>query len=358
METKARTAEEIRGVLIEAVMSDTPSEKIRKMHNSGMLKQILPELNLLYNTPQNCRWHIYNVGVHTEKVLDMVPCCMATRLAALFHDVGKPTARKTDADGTDHFHGHPAISEEVTEGILKKLGFGKTLLAEVLLLIRYHDNRIQPDFDKICRFMECHADMQPDTVEKLIDLQEADVRAHNPDTIGDAAVRYREIRRLFHKIRSGPCCMDDITISANDIMSVQEDLKGDTVILHENDADAALGMILHHLLKKPHDNDRDFLMEYVKTHIRQIKNIGTDRLTGERQDQERAAYRIRERLDRVQREMAALQENMPFQAEKRIGELAETRVLLLSELRKMHTSHTPYLTEKEIREQDRLTISG
>lgn len=343
----------VRKTIVEAVMSETPSKEIRKLHECGILREILPELDILYDTPQNCRWHLYNAGVHTEKVTDMVPVDTALRLAALFHDIGKPGARKTDAEGKDHFHGHPALSVEITKTVLDRLNFGKTISEEILILVKYHDDRIRLPKKNICRYIETHPDLSPSVMEKLIFLQEADVKAHSPEASEGADDRYREIRKLYATIRSGPCCPGDLTLTRQEILDTREDKNGDTVILHSNDADVAQEMILHHILDHPEDNNTCFLKNFVKDRLKQIKNIGTDRLPEERQKQERKAYRIREKLNRLERG-----QKDPFlpNGMQDPGWKQETEKLL-AELAELHTSHTPYLTEEEIRKRDKTIIS-
>ena len=41
----------------------------------------------------------------------------------LLHDVGKPETLTVDEDGTTHFHGHPAVGEEMARRILRRLRF-------------------------------------------------------------------------------------------------------------------------------------------------------------------------------------------------------------------------------------------
>ena len=62
------------------------------------------------------------------------------RLAALLHDVGKPT---TLADG--RFHHHDAVGAEQAAAILRRLRFSKTTVEDVAHLVRHHMFTVEAD---------------------------------------------------------------------------------------------------------------------------------------------------------------------------------------------------------------------
>lgn len=54
--------------------------------------------------------HCYDVYTHTAVAVDHVPPEVTLRLAALFHDLGKPATFSMGEDGQGHFYGHPKVS--------------------------------------------------------------------------------------------------------------------------------------------------------------------------------------------------------------------------------------------------------
>lgn len=57
------SAERILGEMNKILLSDNPMY-IMKMHELGLLRYILPELDRCFDTPQRNKYHIYNVGEH------------------------------------------------------------------------------------------------------------------------------------------------------------------------------------------------------------------------------------------------------------------------------------------------------
>ena len=73
------------------------------------------------------------------------------RLAALLHDIGKPSVRTTDADGIDHFHGHVEVSERMAVDILRRLKFDNDTIDKVQKYVRYHDYKPEPNARSVRR---------------------------------------------------------------------------------------------------------------------------------------------------------------------------------------------------------------
>lgn len=87
--------------LIDILLQDKPSESIRDSEN--YIFKIIPELSLCKNFEQNSIWHVYDVYEHILKVIDGVDSNLVLRMAALFHDIGKPFVYDEDQNGIGHF---------------------------------------------------------------------------------------------------------------------------------------------------------------------------------------------------------------------------------------------------------------
>ena len=105
----------------------------------GLTKIFLPEFDREMETPQNNPHHQKNVGEHTLKALEAVESDKVLRLAALFHDMGKPDCRVTDEEGTDHFRGHQKISQEIAQRVLRRLRFDNDTMHKVKTLVYWHE---------------------------------------------------------------------------------------------------------------------------------------------------------------------------------------------------------------------------
>ena len=87
------TAEE----LCELLMTDKPSEAIKS--REAEVFELIPTLKKCKGFDQRNEWHIYDVYEHILHVLDGVSKNKELRIAALFHDVGKPRCYKEDEQG-------------------------------------------------------------------------------------------------------------------------------------------------------------------------------------------------------------------------------------------------------------------
>ena len=71
--------------------------------NIDILGEVIPELLPMRGFDQKNDHHIYDVLEHTAAVVEAVEAQPRLRLAALFHDIGKPRRFSEDEEGTGHF---------------------------------------------------------------------------------------------------------------------------------------------------------------------------------------------------------------------------------------------------------------
>jgi tRNA nucleotidyltransferase/poly(A) polymerase len=93
--------ERVGDELVKLLSSDYPAEGIMLLRNTGLLEQIIPELEKCFGVEQKSpgRHHIYDVGTHSVLALKHCPSKDPVRFATLVHDIGKPiTYRKLKAE--------------------------------------------------------------------------------------------------------------------------------------------------------------------------------------------------------------------------------------------------------------------
>lgn len=130
--------ERIYAELEKLIMSNHPG-KLAEAYELGITKYILPEFDQMMECPQNSKYHQYNVGEHTIKVMENVPARHNLRWAALLHDVGKPAVRTTDADGSDHFKKHGIEGKKIAREVMKNLKMDNKTIGIVTRLVECHD---------------------------------------------------------------------------------------------------------------------------------------------------------------------------------------------------------------------------
>lgn len=124
-----RIAEELRRMLA----SERPKLALELLDESELLEVILPEIAACKGVPQT-GYHTHDVFGHTLLTVQHTPVDLLLRLAALFHDVGKPATAK--GDGT--FVGHEEVGAEITQRALERLRFAQKDIEAVTHLVRLH----------------------------------------------------------------------------------------------------------------------------------------------------------------------------------------------------------------------------
>lgn len=105
----------------------------------------MPEILPMAGFNQRNYHHIYDVWQHTAVAVENTPPVPHLRLAALFHDTGKPGTFSLDDKGVGHFYGHPKLSTEIAGSILSRLKVDNDTRHKVIELVRHHDSPLQTE---------------------------------------------------------------------------------------------------------------------------------------------------------------------------------------------------------------------
>lgn len=132
------SAERIQAELTKLITSDHP-DRLVTAYELGITNVILPEFDKMMTTKQNNPYHLYNVGMHTIKVMENIPATPVLRYTALLHDVGKPSTKVTGDDGVDHFYGHQEVSAKMAREILRRLKMDNNTIDTTCNLVLNHD---------------------------------------------------------------------------------------------------------------------------------------------------------------------------------------------------------------------------
>ena len=159
--------------LKEILTSENPSEGLKAKEHE--LFNFIPELRKSKGFNQNNEWHPYDVLEHTYHVVDGVENDLILRLAALFHDIGKPYVYTEDENGVGHFYGHWEVSKDIFLKFAKKRNLDSKTRTLVSRLIYFHDlstSKMTPE--QLGYFSK-------QEIIKLFKLKRADVLAQNPE---------------------------------------------------------------------------------------------------------------------------------------------------------------------------------
>jgi tRNA nucleotidyltransferase/poly(A) polymerase len=239
-----RIAEELNKLLVRA---SEPSEGFRLMQTTGLLKEILPELEECVGVEQPGGYHKYDVFEHTLHTVDAARPELRLRMAALFHDITKPAHRRLNGEGAT-FYGHEMSAARVARAVLSRLRYSNDFIKDVMTLVERHMFTTAVT-DKGLRRLVRRVGVS--LIFDLLDLRRADVQAQGMGGSTDDVDRFEaEIKQELS--RKPPFGYSDLALDGHDIMEMLD--------LHPG---RAVGIILDHLLETvldhPEFNTKDKL---------------------------------------------------------------------------------------------------
>lgn len=248
--SRERILEELNKILL----SDSP-DAIRDLHELGLLKFILPEIEACFNQPQRNKYHIYNVGEHIMHTIKNTPEDLILRWAALLHDSGKSCCPSVDSNGVIHFYGHHKESRRIAVDVLYRYHMSNEAIRDIALLVENHDYRVDANLIAVKRMM---SKTGAELFEKLLILQKADNMAKNPGQIPDKLRRIDSGIEICRKVVASnqPYRISDLVLNGRDLMGVgyrQGKEIGD-----------ALKVLLDEVIIKPELNNRAYLLKRAK----------------------------------------------------------------------------------------------
>jgi len=164
--------ERIRDELVKILTTNVPSEGLRLLQSTGLLKYFLPELEACYKFDQRNPYHDKDVFDHIVAVVENTPNDQVLRLAALLHDIGKPCTFSIDEKGVGHFYNHNIVGQNMSRQILTRLKFDNKTIDSVGKLIREHMCRLNnPRLNAVKKLIQRTGNGD---IGRLLDLQFAD----------------------------------------------------------------------------------------------------------------------------------------------------------------------------------------
>ena len=244
------SAERIQTELVKLLVSPHP-EMLRTAYELGITRVVLPEFDVMMETPQHHPHHMYSVGEHTLKALEFTDPEKVLRLSVLFHDFGKPQTRTT-VDGVDHFHGHANVSAQETVRIMRRLKFDNATMDQVKRIVLYHDARPQPDERQIRRLLHrAGGDIFPG----LFQVMGADILAQSEYRKIEKLVNLERVHQVYDEILKRKDCISlkNLQVTGKDLIAAgMEPGKKIGEILNQ---------MLEDVLETPEHNEREYLLK-------------------------------------------------------------------------------------------------
>lgn len=190
--------ERINQEFVKILMSGKPSIGLEVMRSIGIFQIVLPELVPTIGFDQKNPHHERDVYNHILCVVDNTPPILKLRLAALFHDVGKPHTLSVDKEGVGHFYGHDKVGAKIAKTALERLKFSKKMIEDVSILIENHMTHHGTFKDKGLKRLIRR--VGEENIGDLFLLQKADRECSNKDASIESIVDMeKRIKKILSK---------------------------------------------------------------------------------------------------------------------------------------------------------------
>lgn len=245
--SQERIYSELKGIL----MAPTPSVGIEMMLYTGALEVLLPELLPMAGFNQFSPYHDRNVFFHTMEVLDRTRAYLPLRLAALFHDTGKPHTFTMDDDGRGHFYGHEEASLEIAREVMERLKVDNKTRDTTLLLVGKHMTSLE--MKKPVKIKRLIREFGKEDINLFFEFKEADMAGKS-----SYAIKYNKFTALKAKVdeiieNEEALDVKDLEISGRELIQMGYP-KGPVI-------GEVLDILLQEVLANASLNSNDYLME-------------------------------------------------------------------------------------------------
>lgn len=130
------SAERIRDEFSKLMLAEAPGAALAMIVATGLSTYFVPELDKLAMAQDPEHRH-KDVLAHTLAVVDRTRPDLVLRLAALFHDIGKPDTREFGPGGVT-FHHHEVVGARITRERLRALAYPREIVDDVSRLVFLH----------------------------------------------------------------------------------------------------------------------------------------------------------------------------------------------------------------------------
>ncbi len=255
--------ERIYDELIKIFLTSKPSISFELFRKTGILPIILPELSSCIGVDQKGN-HSYDVYTHLLKSCDAAPRDNEiVRIAALFHDIGKPESKGTDDKGTPTFHNHEMYSSRTADKIMQRYRFPKEKSRRIIHLIENHMFHYTDEWtdSAVRRFIRR---VGIESLDNIYKLREADISG-----MSEGKESYTNLIQLKSRVmkileQENAFSIKDLAINGNDLMNILKVPGGPHIGM-------ILEFLLESVLEDPNQNKKDVLLKIAESYYNQIR---------------------------------------------------------------------------------------
>ncbi len=254
-----------RDEFTKIIESPEPMIGIGFLERLGLLSFVVPELREGIGCEQGGE-HIYDVFEH------LLQACghaagkgwpLVIRLAALFHDIGKPRTKRPGIKKPT-FYGHEVVGARMTAKIMDRMRYPKDLSELVVKLVRYHMFFSDTETITLSAVRRTIVNIGRDHIWELMQIRECDRVGMKKK---EAPYRLRKYHAMIEEALRAPTSVGMLKIDGEVLikeLSIQPGRR--------------MGWILHALLEEALEEPEKNNSEYLKSRALELDKLSDDEL--------------------------------------------------------------------------------
>jgi poly(A) polymerase/tRNA nucleotidyltransferase (CCA-adding enzyme) len=263
--------ERIRDEFVKIVLSPSPMKGIELLHETGLLKHFIPELERGIGVSQN-QAHAFTVWEHLLRSLQHAADSnwgLEIRLSALFHDIAKPQTKGVSrVTGQPTFYGHEVVGSRETRKILERLKFSRVTIEKITTLVRWHMFFTDTEAITLSAVRRMVANVGKDNIWDLMNVRICDrIGTGRPKA---DPYRLRKYKSMVEEALRDPISVTMLNIDGKKIMEIGEMPAGPKIGL-------VLNALMEEVLDDPKLNTEEYLqkktLELLKLDDADLKKI-------------------------------------------------------------------------------------
>ncbi len=255
-----------RDEFTKIIMSPDPMIGIGLLERLGLLEHIIPELREGIGNIQGGE-HIYDVFEHMLHALGHASeknLPLPLRLAALFHDIGKPRTRRPGIKKAYTFYGHEVVGARMVAKIMERLKYPKDISELVTKLVRYHMFFSDTEAITLSAVRRTIINIGREHIWELMQIRECDRVGMKKK---EAPYRLRKYHAMIEEALRAPTSVGMLKINGEVLIKELGIKPG-----------PRMGWILHALLEEALEDPDKNNSEYLKTQTLKLNTLSDNEL--------------------------------------------------------------------------------
>lgn len=251
--------ERVKDEFVKIIMSENPMIGLVLLQKMALIKHISPALEEMVGVEQNKEAHKYDVWEHSLRALQHSAdknFPLEVRLAALFHDIAKPSTKRVGKGGKTTFFGHEVVGANVTRETLENLKFSREITDKVTKLVRWHMFFADPEQITLTAVRRMIVRVGEDNIWDLMNVRKCD--RIGTGTPKEEPFRFRKYQSMIEEALRDPISVKMLKIDGEILMKEVDVPEGPKI-------GQILFALFDEVLEDPQKNTLDYLKDRAKT---------------------------------------------------------------------------------------------